>query len=184
MTLKMEMENIKVIKDKKGFGVELIAFVIIGFVAVAIFAMFIYGFGQLNTILTSGSMDTSSVNLTDAASKTFSHVNTGIGGLRLISAIMLIGYALATLIFAYFSSKHQIWVFVYILMTAMIIIFSVYIANAFDDLKTNSFIGSTISSFGISGFILSHLPTWTTIIGLFGVVLCIVGAYARRSISE
>jgi len=171
-------------KNKKGFAIELIAFVVIGIIAIAIFAMFIYGFNLINTNLTSGNMDTSLVNLTSASNATFSHVNTGLGGLRLISAILIIGYMIATLIFAYFSSKHQLWIFVYILITGMIVLFSVYIANAFDDMKANAIIGGTISSFGISAFIISNLPIWTSVIGLFGVVLCIVGYYARRATEQ
>lgn len=168
--------------NKKGWMIELIAFVIIGFIAVSFFAVFIYGFGLINTKLTSGDLDTPEANISKISGQTFSYLNIGMNRLQLITAILLIGYALATLIFAYFSSKHQLWMFVYFLMTIIIVIFSIYITNSYDSLKTNEVIGSTISGFGISNIIMSYLPVWTSIIGILGIVLCLVGNYVRRNL--
>jgi len=166
--------------NKKGFMIELIAFVVIGIIAVLIFAGFIYGFGLINNVLSSGDLDSSVANVSQASNASFGYLNAGLGQLRLIAAILLIGYVIATLIFAFMSGKHQLWLFVYIMMTIIIVIFSIYIANAYETLQANETLGSTIQSFGIANYIISTLPVWTSIIGLFGIGLCLIGNYVRR----
>lgn len=166
--------------NKNGFMMELIAFIVIGIISVLLFVGFIYGFGLINGVLSSGELDSSAANVSQASNASFGYLNTGLQQLHLIAAILLIGYAMATLIFAYMSSKHQLWMFVYILMTIIIVIFSIYVSNAYETISSNETLGSTIAGFGIVNLIMANLPIWASVIGLFGIVLCLVGGYVRR----
>jgi len=167
-------------KNKKGFVMEMFAFIIIGIIAVAFFAVLIYGFGLLNTNLTNGKLDTSAANITDISSKTIGKLSEGMNNLRLISAIILIGFFIGTLISAYFSTKHPIWIFVYVLITILLVIFSIYISNAYTSMKADPNLSPIISGFGISDVIISYLPYWVTLLGFLGILLCVVGNQVSR----
>jgi hypothetical protein len=158
----------KMAMNKRGFVIELIAFIVIG----------------INNELSSGKLDTSAANISDINSKSFSYLNTGMSNLKLISAIILIGYLIATMVMAYFSTKHPLWIFVYVLITILLVIFSITISNSYDTMKENPTINSMVSGFSISNVIIGYLPVWVAIIGLFGIVLSVVGSVVSRRLFE
>ena len=169
---------------KKGYIVELMAFIVIGIICVLFFGGMIYGFGLIKDTLESGDLDTSAVNVSDASSKSFGYLVTGMSNLKLISAIILIGYLIATLTMAYFSTKHPLWIFVYILITILLIIFSISISSSYNTMKTNPTISSMVSGFTVSNVIISYLPYWVALIGLAGIVLSVVGSVVSRRLFE
>jgi hypothetical protein len=170
--------------NKKGFIIEGIAFVIIGIILVAFFALMIYGFNLINTQLTSGRLSTSAANVSYAASLSFSKLSSGMQNLKSVAIAILIGYLIATLLTAYFSTRHPIWIVVYILISAIVIIFSFYISNAYAQLKTNAVIGSIFTGFSAVDFVVNYLPAFTTILFLAGILLCIVGSVISRRMAE
>jgi len=170
--------------SKKGFMIELITFTIIGIVVVLFFAGIIYGFGILNNVLSDTSLDTAAANITGISALTIGKLNTGFLNLRLVAIGMLISYMIATFIVAYFSSKHPIWFFVYFLVTVILVIFSIYISNAYNTMKTNTVLGATLTSFSVADIIISYLPIWVAVIGLFGSVFSIIGMVAVRRLAE
>lgn len=174
----------KIIKGKKGYVIELMAFIVIGIICVLFFGGMIYGFGLIKDTLESGDLDTTAVNISDTSSKSFGYLVTGMSNLKLISAIILIGYLIATLTMAYFSTKHPLWIFVYILITILLVIFSIAISNSYNTLKENSTINSMVSGFTVSNVIISYLPYWVAIIGLAGILLCVVGSVVSRRLFE
>lgn len=171
-------------KNKRGFVIELMAFIVIGVICVLFFGGMIYGFGLINNVLGSGDLDTSTVNVSDASSKSFSYLVNGMSNLKLISAIILIGYLIATLIMAYFSTKHPLWIFVYFLITLLLIIFSIAISNSYDTMRENTTINSIVSGFSIGNLIIAYLPYWVAIIGLLGILLSVVGSVISRRLFE
>lgn len=170
--------------NKKGIIIELIVFIVAGIVIVLFFAGIIYGWGLVNDIVSSPTMDFPGANLTDAASKTITPLNTGFLNLRLIALAMMIAYVIGTFIIAYFSSKHPIWLFVYILITVILVIFSVYISNTYETMKNNTVLGPTLTGFTGSNVIISYLPIWVAIIGSIGCVISVVGINMSRRIFE
>lgn len=172
------------VMDKKGFIIELFAFMVIGILVILFFGILIYGFTRMNTILTSGNLDNSAINMTKFSGQTIGKLSTGMGNLRLVALIMIFAYSLATLLVAYFSSKHPIWLFVYILITILMVIFSIYISNSYETLMNNSQINSMVTGFGMSGIIVLYLPYWVGGIGLVGTILSIIGVVMSRRILE
>lgn len=170
--------------NKKGFVVEMLAFIVVGIIAVLFFAGMIYGFGLVKNTLQSGDLDNAQVNMTKISSQSFGYLADGMANLRLISAIILIGFFIATMVVAYFSTKHPIWIFVYLLITIIMVIFSVYVSNAYETMKNDPTIGSMVSGFTISDIIISYLPIWVSIIGLLGIVLSIIGSVVSRRLFE
>lgn len=170
--------------NNKGFIIELLAIIIIGFVTILFFAMWIYGHNlvndALNTVGAEVDANTAGLNLTTAVHSTFGYVNTGLNELKTVAIAMIMGLILATLIMAYFSRQHPALIFMYLLVTIIAVIFSIPVSNAYETLLSDSVIGSTLSGFGASSWIFSHLPTVITLIGFMGIILMLSGIIKDR----
>ena len=166
--------------NKKGFAVELMMLCIVGIVCLIFFAGWKYGINQVNTALVGLEATDSYSNVSGATSETFSYMNSGLDGLRIISFLIIFGFAIATLIMAYFIGEHPIFLFVYVILIGILIIFSVFISNAYGDLLSEDIIGTELQGFGISTFLMSKLPLWIGAIGFIGIVLAIASIYMRR----
>ncbi len=172
------------VMKKKGFVVEMLAFVVIGIIAVLFLGGLIYGINLINGVTSDIKLDTPMVNISSASNKTIGSLNTGMGNLRLVALVMIVAYMLSTLIVAYFSSKHPIWIFVYLLITIMFVIFSVYISNSYETMKQNATIAQIVSGFSASEIIIQYLPYWVAFIGLVGMAVSIVGNIVAKRLSE
>lgn len=170
---------------KKGFAIELLALSVILIVSVLFFAGWIYGTNLIEKTLTSGDLDiiTSSasgtsftLNVTNATESTLSYVVQGYDQLRLISYIMFIGFLIACLVTGYFMGNHPILIIPYILIALFIIIMSVQVSNAYEDLLTNSVLGTTLQSFSVSNIFLVNLPTIITVVAFLGIALAVLKA--------
>lgn len=166
--------------NKKGFVAELLAIIVIGFFALVFFALWIYANGLINTNLLAIPSDDSITNISDAVKNTFSYVNTGLDQLKMIGTIIIIAYILSTLIMAYFVKNHPALFIVYFLITIVLTVFSAYVANAYNDLLTNEVIGSTLSDFGVGGYIMSRLYIWIGVIGFLGIIIMLAGIIKDR----
>ena len=78
----------------------------------------------------------------------------------------------------------KLWLIVYILIVIMVVIFSIYISNAYETVQSNSLIGEMVAGFSIGNVIMSYLPVWTALIGLFGIALSIIGMTMARRMLE
>jgi len=164
-------------KNKKGFMIELIAMAIIGIIAVIFFAGWMYGIDIVNTALLSVN-DDPNANVSLAAQETFSYMNAGLDGLKLIAFVMIFGFALASLIVAYFSGQHPMLIFVYIMVVIVLIIFGAYISNSYEELRKDDPIG--LAEFGMGNWFLANLPLWIGGIGFVGIILSVSSVAIRR----
>ena len=161
--------------NKKGFAVEIIALIVVGFVSLVFFALWIYGMNLVNTELLAVPSDGTIGNVSEAAENSFSWMNTGLDSLKMIGFVIILGYSIATLIVAYYSKDHPIMLVMYILLTVILVVFSIYISNAFEDLLSDPVLGTTLSSFSIGKHIMLNLPIWISVVGFLGVLLMLVG---------
>ena len=165
---------------KKGLVIEIIAFMVVAFIMLLFFAGWIYGSHIINGVLTNINSTSPIGNISEAASHTYTYVDTGYSQLNLISLMILIGYTIATFIIAYFSRKHPIWIAVYVMIAIVLVIFSIYISNAYQGLLSNSTLGATLGTFTVQNFIMNYLPYWVAIISLFGMAISLYGYYQQR----
>ena len=161
----------KLLNNKKGYAVELMALVVIGIVCLVFFAGWKYAINTVNDELLAVSSPDNASNVSAATEATFSYMNTGLDYLGLISYMIIIGFAIATLIVAYFSGEHPILFFVYIFVIILIVIFAVYISNSYEDLLDEPVIGAELVEFETSNHIMSKLPLWVGVIGFIGTAL-------------
>ena len=174
-------------RNKKGLMTEITVLIVVAFFVLVFFALWKYGFNlvtdTLSNIISSTSTTTDilgnpqnyTINISEAAEKTFSYVNSGLNQLELIGYLIIFGYIFSTFIIAYFSREHPIMFVVYFLITVILVIFSIYVSNEYETLLNNDVIGSTLSGYTVGAFIMSNLPLIVAVVGLFGIIIGLVG---------
>lgn len=170
--------------NKKGFMMEMLAFLVIGIFAVVFFGLLIYGFDFIRDTLSTNTIDTASMNLSYYSNATIGKLADGMNNLQLIAIILMVGYIIATFITAYYSTRHPIWLFVYIMITILMMIFAVYISNAYESIRADTEIAGMITGFTVAGYMILYLPYIIGIVGLVGITLSIVGVTMSRRVFE
>lgn len=114
------------------------------------------------------------VNVSEAATLYFVPVNRAYQFLRLIAFTMLFGLSIAFILTNFLIRAHPYLYVVYVLVTMVAVIFSVYISNAYESLLTNNALSSTFASFTAANFIMSNLPLWIGTVGLIGAIVLFI----------
>lgn len=182
----MELKKIKVerernkrnsfMRNKKGSVIDILIFLVLSFIIILFFASWIYGFNILTEKLTAIDGDVFGTRIGDVADDTFGTLNPiQKNGLHVLSFAMIFAMILSILISNFIVKTHPAFMIVYIFVIIGAIILSVYISNQYEDLMTNTVLGDTISEFKASSFIMLNLPIWTTIVGVFGMIILFAG---------
>jgi len=170
----MNLRKIK-IKQKKASVVDLLVWLVISFIIVVFFATWIYGFHEVTTLLT-GIEGTTAVNISAAAENTFGKIDPRqTSSLHVLAFVMIFAMGLSILVSNFLVKSHPAFFIVYVLIVIVAIITSVYLSNEYESLMTNQVIGTTISGFTGSTFIMLNLPLWTAVIGIFGMIFLFSG---------
>lgn len=174
------MLNLKMSLNKKGFAIELFIVLIIGIVLVLFFGGWIYGVNLIESELLNVNTEDATINVTAATQDSFSYYREGIGQLRMIALMILFAFMLGTLIVAYYSPAHPVMLLPYIIIAVVLIIMSVPLSNAYEDLLTNDTIGSTLSSFSVMNHILLNLSTYMVVLTFIGIILSLANIIIGR----
>ena len=168
--------------NKKGFLLDVIIWVIIGFITIIFFAAWIFSFNLITETLIAVE-STDDLNVSDAATKTFGVVNEEMQFLEVIAFIIMFGMALAILLSNFLIKAHPVFFIVHVLMTVIAFIFAVEVSNAYEGLMSNATLGSTLSTtFRGSSFIMLHIPTWVIVIGIVGAIFLFAGIIRDREL--
>ena len=160
--------------NKKGALTDIIVWIAVGFITILFFAGFIYGHGILTNRLININ-DTGIVNVSGAAQVTFQPLNAALGGLKTIAFIIIFVMWISIFISNFMVKAHPVFFIVYVLITVLAIVFTVPISNVYENLLTNEVLGSTLSGFTGSSYIMLNLPLWTAVIGLIGAIFLFIG---------
>ncbi len=171
--------------NKKGYGVMGIFMLMISaFVIVIFFAGWIYGFGLVNDVMSQvGTIPNTNINVSSISDATFGQLNNGYQHLRFISFMMIFGYSLSILITSFLRRKHPGLAFVvYILVTILSVVFSVYLMNEYENLLLNEVLGPTLQTFTASNFFMSNMLTWVIGLSFVGMILLFSGIPRDRDL--
>lgn len=162
------------------FGLLLV--VVLAFVITMFFSTFQYAFNTMTTQLVN--MPNNALNVTGAMQTTFGNVNAAISQLQWWSYIIIFGMIIGLFIAYYLVTKiHPAWFVAWVLLVAVVVIFSIIISNSFSLLYGSpGVLGTTLQGYTAASFILLHLPEIVTVIGFIGGILLFVGI--NRSIEE
>ena len=168
--------------NNKGSIGDLILLIAFGFMAIMILGGLYYGFhtafGEINK------MDfkvSSGTNFSDITSLTIKRVDTASRDLNLIAVVIIFGMIFSIFVSNALTKAHPAFFIVYIFLTLIGIIASVYVSNAYETLLTSgNVLSSALQNFGAMHYILMHLPIWVTIISFMGGIFLFIGVIVDR----
>lgn len=161
--------------NKKGSVIDVIIWMVIAFITLLFFAVWLYGHGILTDTLVGVEDNNPNINITAAARSTFLAADTGLQGLHLVAMAIIFGSAIAILVSNFLIKAHPVFFILYVIVIIIAVIFSVQISNTYETLLSNDTIGTELTGFKGSNFIMLNLPIWTTIIGFMGAIFLFAG---------
>lgn len=167
--------------NRKGIF-DVIIWIVLVFIVFIFFAAWMYGFNLMTTQLVNIQQPEGSlVNLSEAAENTFGQINAALPALRWIALVIAIAMLMSILISNFFVKAHPVFFIVYVLITAVAVVFSVYVSNAYESILTaQNPLTVTLQSFGAMDYLMLNLPIWTTIIGILGAIFLFIGITLDR----
>lgn len=177
----MKLKPLK--QNKKGQSFfDIIIFMVIIFFMVLGFVIFKFVMHTAtNNVVSIVTPANSVVNITDTFNQTFGYFDTGLNSLRYVAWAIIFGMICNILLSNFLVRNHPAFFFMYIGITVLAIILSVFISNSAETLINNSILGSTFTqNFPEGTFVLQYLPIWVAVIGLFGGVILYLGIIRDR----
>lgn len=154
--------------NKKGSLIDVIVWIIIGFITVVFLAAWLF----MNGIVTEALVavpTTGGVNVSEAAQQIAVPVNNALApGLHLLSFSIMIGLMMNIFIGNFLIKGHPMFFILYLFMATVGVILSVAVSNVYEALLTDAVLGATLMGFKSVNFIMLNLPLWSVIITLLG----------------
>lgn len=171
----MELRKIRSDKKAQLSSFSIFNWMITAFLAVVLFAGFIWMMGQLNDVFTEvGVMNEKNAgkpgytNMSLAAEQIWGSAYQSIQSLRLVAITYILSLGASIIIVGFLERKHPFLFFVYMLIVLLGIIFAPTISNAYETLLSSGIFDGELLTFTASNFILSNLPVFVLIIGGLG----------------
>ncbi len=178
--IKKDIINDELKKDTKG-QMAVIEWIVLSFVTVIFIGVFVYAFGILSDTVTTIGVQ-GGTNLSEVGSDTFGKMNNALSsGAATIGFVILFMTALSILVNNFFVKEHPIAFIIHIFVTILAVILSVPVSNAYSDLLTGQPFSSNLVTMKAASSIMLHLPTWVTVIGVFGAIILFVRATRLES---
>lgn len=168
--------------NKKGQIAGIFILAAISIAIIIFFGVWIFGMDIITDKLT-GITASSKVNVSEAATLYMVPVNNAFKFLRLIAFTMLFGLSLSFILTNFFVRAHPFLYVIYILISMVAVIFSVYISNAYESLLTGNVLSATFASFTAANFIVTNLPIWIGTIGLIGSIVLFINVNRDAGLS-
>jgi hypothetical protein len=179
----MKLKPIKIKKKKKAQSFfDIIVFMVMVFFMIVGFVVFKYVFHTASTNFIGIQMPSNSpVNMSSVAQQTFGNMDIGLGSLRYVSFAIIFGMIMNILLSNFLVKNHPAFFFLYLGITVLAVILSVFISNSAQGLMANPLFASTFTdSFPEGTFVLNYLPLWVTFIGFLGGIILYIGIIRDR----
>lgn len=167
-----------------GFSIfNIFTFMIVAFIAVVLFAGYIWVSGLLNDTFTDiGVMNDAAsspsqagyVNMTYAAQITFGQMNSSIQALRLVAVTLIFSMMLSIVLANFLIKVHPAFFFPYMLIVFLAVVFAVPISNSYETLLNSGIYDNMLYTFNGANYILLHLPATVAIVGILGAIILFV----------
>ena len=158
--------------NKRGGLTDLFLFMIYAFAIVVILGIIIYAANTMQDRLYDWAPTYSgSVNATATIEDTFAPFTAALKILYWGSFLIIVGMILSIFIGNFLIETHPVFFVPYTFITAVAVILSAAISNAYETIANNATLNSTFLGFKGANVILLHLPVWITVIGFVGAIL-------------
>ncbi len=159
---------------------EILTWIVIALTVALFLGLWVYGHGLLTDALTSIGVQ-SGTNISEAAESTFGQMNDAMAnGVAILGFVILFATALSILINNYFIREHPAVLIIHILVTLLAVVVSVYVSNTYANLLTGQPFSSNLIAMKAVSYIMLHLPTWVTVIGIFGAIILAIRIIRTR----
>lgn len=181
--IKKDLTNWPFMKDNKAQmqTFNIFTFMIVGFMAVLLFAGLIYVMGLINDVFHTVGLQNEAnagkpgyTNMTLAADNTFGKVNSSIKGLRLVAFSLIFSLIVGNILVNALVKVHPAFFFVYVLIVMLAVFLAVPISNAYENILNSGIYNNELFNFTGSNWILLHLPPIVTVLGLLGGVFMFI----------
>lgn len=153
----------------------LFTFMVVTFMAVILFASYIYISGQITTTFDNiGKSNEANagqpgyINLTLAANQTFDQMNASVQGLRLVAICLVFGMIIGIFVSNALVKMNPIWFGLYVLIVLLALFLAAPIANAYNVILNSGVFGGQLTTFSGVNFVMQYLPLFVAILGLLG----------------
>ena len=162
---------------KQGSLTAPLVLMIVSFITVAFFVIWTFGHNMLTEQLleVGANSDTEMINITEATQNTFGYVNASLPTLKWLALAIFLSMAIGIMVSNFLVKAHPAFLILYFLFTAIVVIFSVYITNAYEAIVLNPTIGPSFASFGSMHYVMLNLPVIMTVVGFMGALFLFVG---------
>lgn len=160
-----------------GMATLLVVIIVVSLIAVVFSAVIIYGFGIITKATTTQQLaNNAAANITQYSETTFGNINAGIQQLRWISFVLIFGMIVGIFIGNFLVKVHPGYFGLYVLISVAVIVFSIYISNAYEALYLSGGpLGNTLKSFVGTSWLLLYLPAWITVVAFIGAIFLFTG---------
>jgi len=90
---------------------------------------------------------------------------------------LFIGLFLAMIVSSFLVGGNMIFAFIYFIIVSIGVVLSTVLNKVWVDLTYNAVFGNTIQSFPISNYIITHLPVFTAVAGMIGLIVMFAKPY-------
>ena len=170
-------------KNKKGYT-SVFKFIIMAFIIVVFFGIMYYGFGQLNTVLTSVNFDVGASNFTTIVGQTWGQVYDSYAQLRTLAYVLIFGIIITTLLSAWLVKRPPIFLVLWVIVSAVSVIVAVHVSNAYLLLLGNADFGTTLQSFKGGSYMLLNLPAIAVVLSLFSGLISLISLNKSKHETE
>ena len=162
-------------------------FVVVGFIAVVMFAGLIWITGKLNTAFEDVGLANEAnagkpgyVNLTEASQMTFGQMNNSIQALRLVAICIIFSEILLIFVFNSFQRVHPALFIVWVFIVFLAVMLAAPVSNAYESLLRAGTYEGLLESFTGSNWILLNLPWITLLVGVLGGIFMFINIVRGR----
>lgn len=161
--------------SKKGSIMDMFVIIIVAVILVIFFGAILFVFNQVDTVLSNvPDIPNSNLSIANFSADTIGQVTDGLDYLKFIAFIIVFGMMISLLITNALLKSHPLFYGVYVFVTIIGVVFSVYVSNAYEDLLVGNTLSSTLTEFTAMNFFILNLPVAVAVLGIFGAILLFI----------
>ena len=177
-----ELRPPRLFKDRRGgifdmlaMTIGIVLIIVIGLAFIIIAGIILYSSNTVTTNLLNIDGGSNVTNFTNWGDRTLGQFNLGLQSLRWISYAIIFGMIAGVLGAGLYTYSHPFFFPLYLLLSIGLVMFSIYIQRAYENLYLNgNVLGTTLQSFVGASWVMIHLPVVIGAVSLIGGVMIAV----------
>lgn len=159
--------------NKRGGFVDLFVFMIVTFIILISCGVMIYISSETRAQLhsTMDNMEFGEANVTETIDSTFGHVYDTYQALYWLSILLIFAMIISIFIGSYMVTTKPVFFVAYLFILIIAVILAASISNAYETIRADATLGTTLSKFVGGNWIMAQLPIVICIVGFVGGII-------------